>query len=645
MLQGAAIWNKTNTFGYWRDGTNWSSSPSAPTLATGGTYVTNRTSKTVVVDVATPQTNLVIGSLNVWAAPGFTNTLVLQDLGATPLVVSNNSLDVRMRGAVHLTNSSLVVTGNFIQFNLWAGTLVLDSGSLLACEPGQWTNSTIPFRVGRTNAAEFVMNGGSATVGAVAVGQAGLLNSRSHGTIRMAGGEMRVLGEYSVGNAVNCTGVVHMTGGLIHIPPGNTNTSRIGDDGVGVMTISNAVLELNNLSVSRHTNSQGTLVLHTNGIARARDDVSVGRFPGSNGRLFLAGGELWCTNQTLWIGREGRGSLVLSNGSIRADSLHVGGVATNGAFGSALVAGGSALLSSNLVIGTLPATTGEVMVAGGQITVTNRDYAAYLEVPVGTVTLAGGALAVDNLTLTNPAGRLQFLGGTLQASFSQVANGSPFVVGDGVQPATLVLGAGTHVFADGLVISPNATVTGCATILGQVINNGGTLSTSNCVPLPVPPRFLQVPASLTVTQGAAATFTAAVAGSPAPALRWHFTPNGGVETLLSGATNATLALASVQPGDAGTYRVEASNPSGTVSASATLQLLLPPSLGTVTFSTTSASVAVATQSGLTYVLEYKSQLGDPAWTTLLTTNGTGGLLLLTDPAPGLPARFYRVRVQ
>src|SRR5437762_11275100 len=85
---GATIWRST-TSGLWSEGTNWSS-PTAPTLATGGVYITNQAMKTVTVDAPTPTINLFINSLNVWGPSGTTNTLLL--CGGTtnhPLVVSN----------------------------------------------------------------------------------------------------------------------------------------------------------------------------------------------------------------------------------------------------------------------------------------------------------------------------------------------------------------------------------------------------------------------------------------------------------------------------------------------------------------------------------------------------------------------------
>ena len=52
----------------------------------------------------------------------------------------------------------------------------------------------------------------------------------------------------------------------------------------------------------------------------------------------------------------------------------------------------------------------------------------------------------------------------------------------------------------------------------------------------------------------------------------------------------------------------------------------------------------ASQSGVSYVVEYKNALGGGSWTTLTTLPGTGGNLTVTDTA-GSGKRFYRVRGQ
>jgi hypothetical protein len=92
--------------------------------------------------------------------------------------------------------------------------------------------------------------------------------------------------------------------------------------------------------------------------------------------------------------------------------------------------------------------------------------------------MSQGNVIADNLLLTNTTGQFLLNGGTLQAKNALIANGSPFVVGDGINPASLVLLGGVYTFADGLIISNNASVTGCGTIIGN-ISNYGTLAT-NC---------------------------------------------------------------------------------------------------------------------------------------------------------------------
>jgi hypothetical protein len=128
-------------------------------------------------------------------------------------------------------------------------------------------------------------------------------------------------------------------------------------------------------------------------------------------------------------------------------------------------------------------STGQVNFVGGVLAVTNASGSGAVNVVNGTAVLNGGAVLTDQLMLTNAQGTFAFVSGTLQAKNMTVANGAPFVVGNGIQAATLQLQGGTYSFADGLVISSNATVSGCGTIFGSISNNG-TLAT-NCNSTPV----------------------------------------------------------------------------------------------------------------------------------------------------------------
>jgi len=57
------------------------------------------------------------------------------------------------------------------------------------------------------------------------------------------------------------------------------------------------------------------------------------------------------------------------------------------------------------------------------------------------------------------------------------------------------------------------------------------------------------------------------------------------------------------------------------------------------------SVTINSQSGSSYVLEYKNSLGDAAWNGLSPLSGTGSQIVLTDPSASVSSRIYRVRRQ
>jgi len=50
-----------------------------------------------------------------------------------------------------------------------------------------------------------------------------------------------------------------------------------------------------------------------------------------------------------------------------------------------------------------------------------------------------------------------------------------------------------------------------------------------------------------------------------------------------------------------------------------------------------------TQTGMTYILEFKDALTNSSWMTNQSVPGTGGTIILTDPNASAPSRYYRVR--
>lgn len=537
--QAEKIWMSTGS-GRWQDGTNWSGH-TAPDISSF-IRITNDFSKTITVDGSTPATNLTVQLLGLSAPPGATNTLLLSSLGVTNPLVFQTGLELLDGAMLRITNSALqtLLTNDHVNMD---GAVILDSGLI------DFGDTTVTARVGRVTSGTFTINAGTVFAGAMTVG--GLTNSS--GFLNVNGGVLNVAALLSVGKNPGTTGEVAILGGLVNVL---SNDTRVGDAGFGNMTVSNASCVFNDLQIGHE--SVGTLQVQPGASIQVAQDAVMGRFAGSSGTALISGGQLLCDSHKVFVGRGGDGQLVISSGLLTAGALLVAADTTNsiGGSGNMTVSGGSILLSSNLVVGSASYSTGQVSVVGGEVVVTNAGMGGVVHAGSGNILLGGGSLITDWLVATNSSGQIIFHGGTLETKNTTVANGSPFVVGDGTSTAVLVLRGGTHSFANGLIISSNAMLTGCGTIMGTVINYG-TIST-NCgggsVPLPV-------------------------------------------------------AMSMRSDGAAG-------------------------------------AISFLSSTGCVYTLQYKNLLSDPAWTDLPpSTNGTGSTIVLREPNPARPSRFYRLKIQ
>lgn len=91
------------------------------------------------------------------------------------------------------------------------------------------------------------------------------------------------------------------------------------------------------------------------------------------------------------------------------------------------------------------------------------------------------------------------------------------------------------------------------------------------------PIIMTHPVGQTVNAGGVFVLSAAVSGIPTPTCQWR---KDGVD--ISGATTTSYAIASVAPGDEGSYAVVATNPLGAVTSNiATLSVIVAPSNATV----------------------------------------------------------------
>lgn len=457
----AKIWTSPVS-GSWADTNNWTGHTVPSSSST--VYITNANTKTITIDSNTPAASLTINTLKLGAPAGSTNTLFLNNAGTNNPLVCMLTLALSEGAALWITNSALFA--NVINTSLDIdGRMTLDSGSIT------FGDTTVTTRVGRVTSGQLVINSGAVTAGAMTVG--GLVNSS--GMVNLNGGTLDIATLFSVARKYSTTGSVFVTGGQLTATNG---TARIGESGAGQMTVSNGVAAFNDLNVGRDSLSVGAFTVQSGAWVGLLGGCSIARFNGSTGTVFVAGGLLAVTNDTIFVGREGNGQMTVSNGTVQAANLWVAADLTNTAGGFFNMAGGNLSLTTNLLVGGAAYSAGQMQVTGGSVTVDNVGGSAVVSVPNGSLTLNGGTLTADTLLLTNATGQFLFPSGTLNLVNATVANGAPFVVGNGVAAATLHLNGGTLSFPGGLTISANATVNGCGTIIGPIINHG--ILATNC---------------------------------------------------------------------------------------------------------------------------------------------------------------------
>jgi hypothetical protein len=177
-----------------------------------------------------------------------------------------------------------------------------------------------------------------------------------------------------------------------------------------------------------------------------------------------------------------------------------------------------------------------------------------------------------------------------------------------------------------------------------IVTNLAGAATSVVAQLTVvlPPAIVTEPTNITSLAGGAADFVAAAVGTGPLVYQWSF--NG---TALVGATGNALHLTNLQPSQAGSYVLVATNVAGSASsASANLRVLVAPYISTPAPAASAVSMSVSSVVGLSYSLEYKDSLTDPSWTVVTAPlQGTGAIIVLQDTNTSVATRFYRVRCQ
>src|SRR5208283_2717902 len=176
----------------------------------------------------------------------------------------------------------------------------------------------------------------------------------------------------------------------------------------------------------------------------------------------------------------------------------------------------------------------------------------------GTVTSSGAVLTVTAAPVITTQPVSQMVGAGSSVTFTVVAGGTPAPTYQWQFNGAAISGATSTSYTIASAAAGNA---GTYTVVAT--NSAGTVTSSGAVlTVTAAPVITTQPVSQTVGAAASVTFTVVASGTPAPTYQWQF--NGAA---IFGATSASYTINSAAAGNAGTYRVVATNSAGTVTSS------------------------------------------------------------------------------
>lgn len=229
-----------------------------------------------------------------------------------------------------------------------------------------------------------------------------------------------------------------------------------------------------------------------------------------------------------------------------------------------------------------------------------------------------------------------------QVEWDPVVTGAPQLVYQWFHPAGGNILNGAN---QATLIIPNVAGTDSGTYQLQVTNEVGVrLSRIATLTVLDPPILVVAPLSVTVQEGASASFTVAATGSQ---LQYQWIYNGS--TAIPGATGPTLQLPNVQFSNVGDYSVIISNQVGVAtSPAATLRVLVPAQIVSFAPNSDLISVSFIGLKGLRYTLQNSSTMEGGTWrisSGSLKRKGTGDVMTLFDGSPTPDFHFYRILVE
>ena len=420
------------------------------TLNSGGTIVSNG-SVFVVGDSGSGAALNLVGGIH-----SFSTNLVVGNSG------TGNSLLITNGGAAFVVGTSILgnstSSSNNFALVTGAGSVWSNSGPLYVGSYGSFNSLYV------ANSAKVVSTSGHIGAGGFTNLGVALWANNNSAVVTGTGSVWSINGEFSVGGVGVGNSLIITNGGMV-VCSGNSCIG--GDSTTSSGATNNSVIVTGPGSV---WSNSGTLMV---GDLSSGNNLTIA----NGGKVFANAGQIGFFNGAL-----GNSVTVDGTGSVWS----IGGDLNVGSFGSGYLnlTNGGTLSANNISIGLLPPSPGNgcITINGGNLYATNSGGGTLL-VQSGTMAINSGTVVINQLVSTNflnivdtggfrRLSPIAFSAGLLASGGATVSNGTAFVIGDGVQSATLDLFGGTHSFANDLLINTNATLTGTGAITGSITDYG-----------------------------------------------------------------------------------------------------------------------------------------------------------------------------
>ncbi len=473
------------------------------TLNSGGTIISNGT-QFVVGNGSSAATMNLVGGTNVFAS-GLTIAANATLSNAATLTAPSVTINAAGQFAM---NGGLAAANFVTNFGSWAisggvanlTNFISDNHSSLTVSGGVLNGTLTIGNTGSFN--QLVVTNGGAIISA-GTNYIGNSSTSSNNSVLMTGAgsvwsnsSLLVFGNNGAGNRLTIA-----NGGQIS----DSNTVV----GIASGSINNSILVTGNGSVWTNTgyltlgySGAGNNLTISNGgqVFTGPSGGYIGKASTNNSVIVTDPGSLWNTVGSIYVGQGGSyNNLTIANGgqvlSGAADLIDWGSSVLVTGPGSLwqtptvnigqwyvsgnllTVSNGGSVVSTSMVAGASPFSMNNVIVvSGGNLYATNTSKTGSLDLRFGTLMLNSGTVTVNRFYATNGANSIvSFNGGTLNSGGTVISNGTQFVVGNGSSAATMNLVGGTNVFANGLTIAANGTMTNAATLRtpGLLINATG----------------------------------------------------------------------------------------------------------------------------------------------------------------------------